>query len=204
MASATSTTTATNRVLLEIPELFAIIISDFNMAELYLAGQVCRTWKTAISSDPRAQQTLFLRAAPVNEIDDVWHVPAAKENPLFIHLKTKYDMFGMDHTHCLLNVSSTLPYWAPRGWRNMLVSQLPCKEALIVDDSIKNSGFEGTPEDLVCSDFGGVRMGMLYDKVVELGLESNLYVSMELMDVELHTPRDHSGLSIDPYTGLSW
>jgi len=80
----------------------------------------------------------------------------------------------------------------------MFVSQPPCKYVVINEVAGEAA--------IVCKDDEGVRMGMLLDRVVELKLERDLYVTAELRDVAVwrRVLRSCSCHRCDPKTEVFW
>ncbi|CEJ55305.1 hypothetical protein PMG11_01569 [Penicillium brasilianum] len=149
-------------------ELLEAILSLVDIQTLLLAQRVSCQWANCIQESPQLQQTLFFQPAPTTT--------PRQQNPL---LKSKFPYWfpADDHKSCSISfgagdmqdfLESSETHLRPEAsWRRMLVQQPPIltlgwvERGIAVSDMVDLHRWE-----VPVQAFGGLRMNMLYDIVV--------------------------------------
>ncbi|KAJ5475661.1 hypothetical protein N7539_007948 [Penicillium diatomitis] len=149
-------------------ELIEAILRQVDMQTILLAQRVCRQWALCIRESSAIQEILFFRPAPANR--------PRQQNPL-LAFKFPYWFpaddagscaiaFGAADMHHFLEISDI--YRRPEAsWRRMLVQQPPIMAMGWVERSVSPSdGRDLYRWEMPLQAFGGLKMNMLYDLVV--------------------------------------
>jgi hypothetical protein len=151
------------------PELLCGIAAHLSRKEIFVAMGVCRTWRNTLLGDPTIQQTLFLKPIEVHEVtaEDIQlldlEYPISIQDCNIIGEVNPWisDICGSVYGSFSLHPSVNLDFQSCRGlWREMFVTQPPCKTVTVVMDS------HPLTNDVVRLKFErevGVKMGELYD-----------------------------------------
>lgn len=185
--------------VLALPELLSSILADLAFKDLIRATHVCRQWNDMIKSERKLKETLFIDAAPITRIIDpaqdsrqsgedgeraaVDYDPVVRVNPLLKVILPNYDPENGDPYLVLIELQ-----WKfrrpqklardPTGmWRDMFITQPPCKEIKPRKTALQGFDLEMlselglmVPDDHdVIRDEGGVRLGTVIDEFKACG-----------------------------------
>lgn len=159
--------------LFAIPELLCGIAARLSLKEIIVATGVCHTWRNAIAADLSIQQSLFLKPREICEViaEDIYILDL--ERPIPFQQCTVVgelnpwisDICGCVYGCASLHESVNFDFLSCGGlWREMFVTQPPCKAAVVSLQSphsmkaLKNLGFERET---------GIKIGELYDFIAE-------------------------------------
>lgn len=163
---------ATHRVL-STTELLCNIAAHLPLKDMLTAAAVCRDWRGALAADPTIQQALFLKPRKICEVIANNHHILNLERQIPIQECTIIGELNpwVSGICGPINLRySTYPsvnlHFLHRGglWREMFVSQPPCKAIAV---SIHSFALRGHTQDVELQQEAGIRMGELFDFVHE-------------------------------------
>lgn len=205
---------ATEQVLLTIPELLGMIMALLHFKDLMTAMRVCRAWKHCININPSTRRTLFLLAEPATGKHRFTRkYGIAYEANIHFSVKLSHllaelnDFTYKDSGHYVkVGPALGLTYHVKKpgrflnimftAWREMFVTQPPCTEIAVgTKDScfypllqVVNNKIEAKNVSWIQAP-GGVKLGMLIDECVRLGLQGDNFVRVQYVDVASGSPR---------------
>jgi hypothetical protein len=167
---------ATDKVL-STNKLLCGIIAHLPIKEILAAKRTCRTWRDSVAADPGIQQKLFLKPVKISDVLVEDSVVLDLENPIPIGKCTVICEVNPWISEICGVVWTGGSYWnGPHGgpsshlytnlefiqrdgnWREMFVSQPPCKKIVV---NLFTWMFR--KESVTLERQAGVKMGELYD-----------------------------------------
>jgi hypothetical protein len=159
-------------------ELLCDIVARLPLQDVVVATGVCRFWRDALKPNPQVREALFLTPTEVREVMVSDFDVCNTTDPIPIDA---YFLIGTLHPllrricgtfHCGEDVKAVIRpgifpnFEHPDGiWREMLISQPPCKRVLVTVTSVSPGDGDIRELELHLRNDTGVKMGELYDLI---------------------------------------